>query len=160
MPARSGRVSEILGIDSSESAIALASANAELNEVADKCRYLRGDVRQELEKLAEQGTRFDGVVLDPPRMARSRGGVGRALKGYRRLNQAGIDVLNPGGILVTCSCSGLVSRDDFRETIADVSRDSGRPIQILEQHSQPSDHPISATCPETEYLKMLICRVL
>ena len=150
----------VLGIDSSDAALAIARANAELNEVADQCRYERADVKAKLEEFANEGKEFDSIILDPPRMARSRGGITRALKGYSRLNLAAINVLKPGGILVTCSCSGLVSRDAFREMIAGVARTSRRPIQILEQHGQPSDHPISATCPETEYLKMLICRVL
>ncbi|MEQ9411213.1 MAG: class I SAM-dependent rRNA methyltransferase [Fuerstiella sp.] len=160
MAAVQGRADSVLGIDSSESALALAAGNAELNGIADRCEFRRGDVRGELESMAEQGVLFDGVILDPPRMARTRGGLNRALKGYRRLNLLGLDVLKPGGILVTCSCSGLVSREDFRDMIADVARQSGRTIQILEQHGQPADHPISATCPETEYLKMAICRVL
>ena len=77
-----------------------------------------------------------------------------------RLNDLGLKVLRPGGILVTCSCSGLVSRADFSEIISEVARHSGRDIQILEQRGQPADHPVSATCSETEYLKVLICRVL
>lgn len=155
-----GRASSVVGIDSSEAALALAAANAELNGVADRCTFVKGDVRKELESLAEQSAVFDGVVLDPPRMARNRGGLNRAIKGYRRLNLLGLNVLKPGGILVTCSCSGLVSRSDFLQMLADVARESGRSIQILEQLGQPADHPISATCPETEYLKVVICRVL
>lgn len=155
-----GGASQVLGVDSSEPALALAAANAELNGVADKCQYRRGDVRAELELMVEQGTTFDVVVLDPPRMARTRGGLERAIKGYSRLNELGVAVLKRGGILVTCSCSGLVSRADFVEMISGVARATGRDIQILEQHGQPLDHPVSATCPETEYLKMLICRVL
>lgn len=150
----------VLGIDSSDAALTLARANAELNGVADRCDYRKGDIRPELERLAAEGTEFDGVVLDPPKMARTRGGLNRALKGYRRLNLAAVNVLKRGGILVTCSCSGLVAAQEFREVIADVARESGRPIQILQQHGQPVDHPIASTCPETEYLKMLICRVL
>ncbi|MCP4171413.1 MAG: class I SAM-dependent rRNA methyltransferase [Fuerstiella sp.] len=155
-----GGATTVLGIDSSESALKLATANAELNSVAEHCEFRRGDVRVELESLKEQGTTFDAVILDPPRMARSRGGVGRALKGYSRLNHAALGVLSPGGILVTCSCSGLVSGEDFHAMISGVAQTSERTIQILEQHSQPCDHPVSATCAETEYLKMLICRVL
>lgn len=154
------RTTSVIAIDSSEPALVIARANAELNGVADRCVYRRGDVRAELDTMAEQSELFDGVVLDPPGMVRSRSGLGRALKGYRRLNLAGLKVLKPGGILVTCSCSGLVSRSDFREVIAEVARESGRTIQILEQHGQPADHPVAATCPESEYLKMLICRVL
>ena len=91
-------------------------------------------------------------------MARTRSGLDRALQGYMRLNEAGLRVLMPGGILVTCSCSGLVSRSDFVEVVSETARRSGRNIQILEHHGQPADHPVSATCPETEYLKVLICR--
>ena len=155
-----GGATAVVGIDSSESALKLASANAELNNVAEHCKFRRGDVRAELETLKGQDATFDAVILDPPRMARSRGGIGRAVKGYSRLNLAGLELLRPGGILVTCSCSGLVSSEEFREMISDVARTSERTIQILEQHSQPCDHPVSATCAETEYLKMLICRVL
>ena len=157
---KQGRAASVVGIDSSESALTMAAANAELNGVTAQCEYRRGDVRNELEAMAEQGSVFDVVVLDPPRMARTRGGLSRALKGYLRINLSALKVLKPGGILVTCSCSGLVSRDEFCEMIGDVARVANRPIQILEQHGQPADHPISATCPETEYLKMLICRVL
>lgn len=158
--AKQGGATAVVGIDSSDAALKLAVANAELNGVAKICTYRKGDVRNELQAMAEQGAVFDTVILDPPRMVRNRAGVVRALKGYQRLNLFALQVLKPGGILVTCSCSGLVSRDEFCEMIADVARAAGRTIQILEQHGQPADHPISATCPETEYLKMLICRVL
>lgn len=150
---------KVLGIDSSEAALTLAAANAELNDVADRCRYEKAEVKAKLTDFHSEGRLFDSVILDPPRMARSRGGLNRALKGYFKLNLAGLQVLKPGGILVTCSCSGLVSRSDFRETLAEVARESGRTIRILEQLGQPADHPVSATCSETEYLKVLICRV-
>lgn len=155
-----GGATTVVGLDSSEPALRLAAANAELNGVADRCEFRRRDVRTELELMEGQGTTFNVVVLDPPRMARTRAGLERALKGYGRLNQLGVKVLKPGGILITNSCSGLVSRTDFLDTIAGVARESGRDIQILEQHGQPADHSVSATCQETEYLKMLICRVL
>ncbi|GAB5441285.1 MAG: class I SAM-dependent methyltransferase [Fuerstiella sp.] len=150
---------KVLGLDSSEAALNLAKANAELNEVADRCRYEKGEVKAKLKELSDQQQTFDCVVLDPPRMARTRGGLNRAIKGYLKLNLAGVDVLKANGILVTCSCSGLVSREAFREMLADVARTSGRQIRILEQLGQPADHPVSATCPETEYLKVLICQV-
>ena len=154
-----GGAASVLGIDSSESALVLANANAELNGVADRCQWQRDDVRPALEALAGQGALFDAVILDPPKMARTRGGMDRAINGYVRLNLLGLQVLKPGGILITCSCSGLVSRDEFQEMLAEVARQTGRDIQVLENRSQPADHPVRVTCPETEYLKVLICRV-
>ncbi|MEZ6059518.1 MAG: class I SAM-dependent rRNA methyltransferase [Planctomycetaceae bacterium] len=154
-----GGAVSVLGLDSSESALTLASANAELNSVADRCEFRRGDVHEVLAELAEQGRVFDTVILDPPRMARTRGGLPRAIKGYLRLNTAALRVLRPGGMLVTCSCSGLLPMTDFQEVVGEVSRSTGRTIQVLEKRTQPADHPVAVTCPESEYLKMLICRV-
>jgi 23S rRNA (cytosine1962-C5)-methyltransferase len=156
---RHGGAASVVGLDSSESAITLATANAELNEVSNRCQWKKSDVRVALEEMAGEGTLFDVVCIDPPRMARTRGGLERALNGYLRLNLQAIRVLRAGGTLVTCSCSGLVSRSEFQEMLAEAARQSGRDIQILESHGQPSDHPVSVTCPETEYLKMFICRV-
>ncbi|MCA9063271.1 MAG: class I SAM-dependent rRNA methyltransferase [Planctomycetaceae bacterium] len=154
-----GAAAHVTGIDSSESALRLAAANAELNSVADRCRWVRGDVRDVISEMAAQGIVFDTVVIDPPRMARTRSGVDRAVKGYTNLNLTALTVLKPGGTLVTCSCSGLVSRSQFQEMLADVARQSGRDIQVLESLGQPADHPVSVTCSETEYLKTFICRV-
>ncbi len=156
---RNGGASTSTGIDSSEAALALAAGNADLNGVGDRCSFRRGDVKVILRELAEEGIQFDTVVLDPPRMARTRGGLERAIRGYVKLNLQGLSVLRPGGILLTCSCSGLVSRQRFMGIVAEVSRQSGRHIQILETHGQPDDHPVSAVCPETEYLTACICRV-
>ena len=156
---KSGQASSVVGVDSSEAALELARNNAILNGVAERCEWIHEDVRNALDGFAAESRLFDAVILDPPRMARTRSGLDRALQGYVRLNEAGLKVLKPGGILVTCSCSGLVSRSDFLEVVAETARRSGRNIQILEHHGQPADHPVSVTCPETEYLKVLICRV-
>lgn len=154
-----GQAASSLGVDSSEPALTLAAANAELNGVAAQCKWICSDVQDALAEFRTQERLFDAVILDPPRMARTRGGLDRALQGYRRLNLAALEVLRPGGIFVTCSCSGLVSRQQFVEMIGDVARQSGRDIRILEHLGQPADHPVSATCPETDYLKVVICQV-
>lgn len=156
---KSGQAERSLGIDSSQAALELAAANADLNGVGDRCDFQRGDVKVVLRELEEQGRQFDTVILDPPRMARSRGGIDRALRGYTRLNLQALTVLRPGGLLVTCSCSGLVSREQFLGVVAEASRQSGRHIRILETLGQPADHPVSAVCSETEYLKVCVCRV-
>jgi 23S rRNA (cytosine1962-C5)-methyltransferase len=156
---KAGGAASVVGIDSSESALVMAQANAELNGVAQHCQWRRDDVRKAIDEMAGQGTVFDVVVLDPPRMARTRSGAERALNAYAQLNLQALRVLKPGGILVTCSCSGLVTKAEFQDVLGNVSRSSGRDIQILESRSQPADHPVSVLCPETEYLKVLICRV-
>ena len=112
-----------------------------------------------LERLRTDRKRFDVVICDPPKYAKQAKDVEHALKGYLRLNLAALDVLEPDGILVTCSCSGLIGRELFADLMGSVAEQSGRPIQILEQRGQAPDHPISASCLETEYLKCLICRV-
>ncbi len=154
-----GKAREVLGFDSSQRAVTQARANAERNGLCN-VRFESGDAFDTLHALKTAGERFDGLVLDPPKFARSRGGVEDALRAYARLNRLAIDVLAPGGILVTCSCSGHVTRDDFFFMLVSVAQQSGRDIQILEQRGAAADHPVSATCPETEYLKCFICRVL
>ena len=105
------------------------------------------------------GQRFEVVICDPPKFARQAKDVEHALKAYLRLNLAALDVLAPDGLLVTCSCSGLVGRELFADLLGQVAEQSRRPIQILEQRGQAPDHPVSASCLETEYLKCMICRV-
>jgi 23S rRNA (cytosine1962-C5)-methyltransferase len=153
-----GGASATLGIDSSPSTIDLAREHARLNGI-DCARFATGDVLETLERLKSDGVRFDVVICDPPKYARQAKDIEHARKGYTRLNLAALDVLEPDGVLVTCSCSGLVGREMFLEMIGRVAEQSGRSIQILEQRGQSPDHPISASCQETEYLKCLICRV-
>ena len=153
-----GGAAETLGIDSSSSAIERAREHVAINGI-ERVRFETGDVLKALDSLREAGQRFDVVICDPPKYARQAKDVEHALKGYLRLNLAALDVLGPDGILATCSCSGLVGRELFVDLIGQVAEQSGRPIQILEQHGQAPDHPVSASCLETEYLKCLICRV-
>lgn len=154
-----GGAREVLAFDSSQKAIALARANAELNGVAN-VRFASGDGFEVLESLARAGERFGAVVLDPPKFARSRAAAHEALRAYHWLNRLAIEVLEPGGFLVTCSCSGHVTREDFRDMLFGVAQQTGRDLQILEQRGASPDHPVSATCPESEYLKCFICRVM
>ncbi|MBW3541400.1 MAG: class I SAM-dependent rRNA methyltransferase [Planctomycetes bacterium] len=154
-----GGAGEVLGVDVSERGLAVARANAELNSVGERFRFERGKAFEVLERLASAGEKFDAVVLDPPKMTRHRAGLAQALKGYHQLNRSAVELLRPGGLLVTCSCSGLVSRDDFERMLAGVALDAGRPIQIVESRGAAADHPMSVFCPETAYLKCCVCRV-
>lgn len=153
-----GGATEVLGVDVSETALEAARRNAARNEVTN-ARFEAGDAFQTLERLGAEGERFAIVVLDPPRFARSRRGLEQALRGYGALNELAVRVLAPDGILVTCSCSGRVSREAFAGVLAGVAERTGRPIQFLEQRGQAPDHPVSASCPETGYLKCFVCRV-
>jgi 23S rRNA (cytosine1962-C5)-methyltransferase len=153
-----GGSNEVLCVDSSEKALALARGNAELNGLAN-LHFRAGDGFQVLQELAAERERFGVVVLDPPKFARNRAAVNDALMAYHRINRLAVDLLQPGGILVTCSCSGHVLREDFMHMLAGVAKRTGREIQVLEQRGAAPDHPISTTCLESEYLKCFICRV-
>jgi 23S rRNA (cytosine1962-C5)-methyltransferase len=155
-----GGAREVLAVDSSAPALTIAQGNAERNGVADRIRFENANAYRKLEELKEQGANFDVVVLDPPKMARNQSGLEKALRGYFSLNRLGVDLLPPGGILVSCSCSGLVTRADFEHMLQQVATQSRRPLQILEARLQAPDHPINPFCPETLYLKCYICRVL
>ena len=117
------------------------------------------DAFEKLAAVSSAADRFGMVILDPPKFARSRASLDDALRAYHRINRMAVDALEPGGILVTCSCSGSVSRDDFLVMLSGVAQRSGRTIQLLECRGAAPDHPVSASCLEGEYLKCVIARV-
>ncbi|HOA50974.1 MAG: class I SAM-dependent rRNA methyltransferase [Thermogutta sp.] len=156
---RCGQAKEVWGFDSSEKAIVMARANAQQNGVTNT-RFEVGDAFQTLKSLRQEEERFDVVILDPPKFASGKSTLPEAFRAYHYLNRLAIDVLNPGGYLVTCSCSGYVTREDFFNVLFGVSQQVGRDIQILEQRGAAPDHPVLVTCRETHYLKCFICRVL
>jgi 23S rRNA (cytosine1962-C5)-methyltransferase len=153
-----GGAKEVLGIDGSKRAIAQAVRNAEINGLLN-VRFECGDGFKALDKLIEQGEKFDAVILDPPKFARGRGGAKQALMAYHRLNRAAVELLVGGGILLTCSCTGGVSREDFLLMLSGVAQKSRREMRVIEQRGAAPDHPIGATCLETEYLKCMICEI-
>ena len=156
--AQSGGAASVLAVDSSAKATTLAKANADLNGAAN-VTVETADAFEKLDALAAAGERFGMVILDPPKFARSRASLDDALRAYHRINRVAVGLLEPGGILVTCSCSGSVSRDDFLQMLAGVAQRSGRPLQLLECRGAAPDHPVSASCLEGEYLKCVIARV-
>ncbi|MGI9176635.1 MAG: class I SAM-dependent rRNA methyltransferase [Pirellulales bacterium] len=153
-----GKAQSVLAIDSSGKAAALARGNADLN-AATTITVEAVDAFEKLDALAAAGERFGMVILDPPKFARSRASVDDALRAYHRINRVAVGLLEPGGILVTCSCSGSVSREDFLQMLAGVAQRAARPIQILECRGAAADHPVSVSCLEGEYLKCVIARV-
>ena len=154
-----GGARDVLGVDASRRAVALAQANARLNGLTN-VRFEAADCFPMMESLRSAGEKFGGLVLDPPRFAHSRRSLDDALRAYHHLNRLGVELLEPGGILVTCSCSGHVTREDFFDMLLGVAQQTGRDVQILQQCGAAPDHPVAATCPESEYLKCFICRVL
>ncbi len=160
LPMLAAGAASVDAVDVSGSALELARENARRNGLdGERLSVTESDAFGWLESRGEAGARYDMIVLDPPRFARSSRGVPQALKGYGRLNELAVGCLEPGGILVTCSCTGRVSRDQFVQVLAGVEERTGRRVRILEAHGQPSDHPVSPTCPETAYLKCLVCQV-
>lgn len=157
---KNGHAKDVLAVDVSESAVNLARANAELNGVSERLRFRTQDGFKALEDLTAGGELFDTVILDPPKMARNRAGLDAALRGYYSLNRLALNVLRPGGWLLTCSCSGHVTKDMFVEVLAKVANHAGRHLQILEARGPAADHPRSVTCPEADYLKCIFCRVV
>jgi 23S rRNA (cytosine1962-C5)-methyltransferase len=157
--AREG-ATEIVGIDSSESALELARANATLNGFAVRTTYVQADAFKQMQILAENGEQFGMVVLDPPKFARSRLAVEEALRGYRRLHALALRLLPKDGILVSCCCSGLITQAMFLELLSQLGQEEKREIQLLEQRGQAADHPVAVACPETSYLKCLVSRVM
>ena len=154
----SGKAAAVLSVDSSAKAVALARANAGLN-AATTMTVEQADAFEKLAALRDGGERFGVVVLDPPKFARSRASAGDALRAYHRINRLAVDLLEPGGTLVTCSCSGAISREDFLMMLSGVAQRSDRMLQLLECRGAAADHPVNLHCLEGEYLKCVIARV-
>jgi 23S rRNA (cytosine1962-C5)-methyltransferase len=155
--ARAG-ATEVIGVDQSEPALALAQRNAERNGLTS-LSFVRADVFAHLDYLVSQGERFGLIVLDPPKFARERRAVEEAMRGYRRLQTLSLRLLEPDGYLVTCCCSGLITADMLEDLLAQVAADVRRDVQILERRGPAADHPVSVSCLESHYLKCLITRV-
>ncbi|MBX3422972.1 MAG: class I SAM-dependent rRNA methyltransferase [Pirellulaceae bacterium] len=147
----------ITAVDSSMRALQQAEHHAQLNGA--EIDFVQADCFDYTSALVDEGRRFETVILDPPRMASQRGQIQAALRAYHRLNLSAVNLLQPGGMLVTCSCSGRISRADLMGVLASVARRTRRRIQVVESLGADFDHPIAAHCPESEYLKCLICRV-
>ena len=148
----------VVALDSSRPALDEGRSAAARNGITS-IEFREGDCFDTLKQLAEQGERFDAVVLDPPRFAGSRHQIDRALRAYGRLNSLAVDLLPPGGLLVTCSCSGRVSRADFLNMLVEVGKRRRRNIIVLEQRGPAPDHPVAISCPESDYLKCVIAQV-
>jgi len=151
----------VSNLDSSLEALELGERNLALNgfDPDGQAEGVAGDVFQVLRDWRAAGQRFDVIILDPPKFAHSQQQVERAARAYKDINLLAMQLLPPGGVLATFSCSGLVSADLFQKILFGASVDAGRDVQVVERLGQGSDHPLLLSFPEGEYLKGLVCRM-
>jgi len=147
----------VLAIDQDASAVERIRENARKNNFTNVEARAANAVEQ-LRALDKDGQRFDVVVLDPPAFAKRRDGLEAALRAYKEINYRGARLLAPGGLFITCSCSGKVTRDIFDEVIEWAGQEAKRPLQLLERRGAAKDHPTLVGVPETEYLKTYFLR--
>ena len=155
----------VTGVDASRAALEVADANLELNRKkllnnGDGVDWIEADAFELLREYEATGERFGTIVLDPPAFAKSKNATEGALRGYKEMNLRALKMLEPGGTLVTCSCSHHVSLQDFTAAIASAAADAGRRVRLLETRGAAPDHPEIVTLPETIYLKCLIFQAL
>lgn len=156
-----GGAGSVVNLDSSAEALALGRENLTRNGFAHaQVEDLEGNAFGLLRQLRAQERRFDIIVLDPPKFAHAQRDVQRASRGYKDINFQALHLLNPGGLLLTFSCSGAISADLFQKIVFGAALDTGREVQIIGALTQGSDHPIALTFPEGAYLKGLLCRAL
>ena len=151
--------SEVLCVDSSAQATAWTQENAELNDVAGSVSTHTQKADQAMIALAEAGERFDIVVLDPPAFIPRKRDLNKGRKAYRRINELALRLLDPGGLLISASCSMHLAEADLIEAVRGAGQRAGRETRILEMGCQAADHPVHPAIPETRYLKMALCAV-
>ncbi|BEN10616.1 ribosomal RNA large subunit methyltransferase I [Serratia marcescens] len=156
-----GGCEQVISVDTSQAALDIAKQNVELNKLdLNKAEFVRDDVFQLLRNYRAQGEKFDLIIMDPPKFVENKNQLASACRGYKDINMLALQLLNPGGILLSFSCSGLMPTDLFQKILADAAVDAGRDVQFIEQFRQAADHPVIATYPEGLYLKGFACRVM
>ena len=156
------RCTQVTGVDSSLPALKSAEQNFELNRESlqtPEIDWMEANAFDLLRDWSDAGRSFGTVVLDPPAFAKTKRALPTALRGYKELNLRALKMIEPGGILITCSCSHHVSQDEFLNMLAEAARDAHRRIRLLEVRGQSQDHPVVAGIPETAYLKCMIAYV-
>ena len=150
----------VVNVDSSADALQLAKDNLRLNELpVNETDLVEADVFSYVRQLRAEQRTFDVIIADPPKLAQTQTQIERAARAYKDLNLVALQLLKPGGYLITFSCSGLISPDLFQKIVFSAAVDAKRDAQIVERLTQASDHPVLLSFPEGEYLKGLVCRV-
>ena len=153
-----GKATHVLGIDVSDAAVDKARVNAVINQTSS-AEFEQADVFDILREYSETKRRFDVVILDPPSFTRSRKTVRTALRGYKSINGLALTLINPGGYLITASCSHLITEESFLEAVEESSKKSRRKLRLLELTGASPDHPVLVSMPETKYLKFAVFAV-
>ena len=157
------RCERVTGVDASRGALEVADRNLELNSnlngrVAAHVEWIEADAFELLREYEANGERYDTIVLDPPAFAKNKASIPNAIAGYKEINLRAMRLLNPGGYLITCSCSYNVNEEMFASIIHDASVDSHTPVTMVEKRMQGRDHPVLIGVSETFYLKCFILR--
>jgi 23S rRNA (cytosine1962-C5)-methyltransferase len=169
-----GNAADVIGVDLDEKPLELARENANLNQV--RCKFVQADAFAYMRDMLQTGRRFDVVVLDPPKLIRSRAELEEGTRKHFDLNRLAMQLVKPGGMLLSCTCAGLLPNEEFLRLLYNASRQAGplltpatatttarhaaRTIQVLFRTGAAADHPVGAHCPETEYLHAVWMRLL
>lgn len=153
MAAALGGAREVVSVDISEDAVALGEANAHLNGVADRCKWVAANAFDFLREQEKAGEQYDVVILDPPAFTKTKESIPGAIRGYKEINLRGIRLLRPGGLLVSASCSHHMDPTLFVSVIQEAATDSGKRLRMLQLAGAGMDHPILPAASETNYLK-------
>jgi len=153
------KCAHVQGIEMAPAALQAARRNQEINEIAN-VDFREGNTFDLLKEYDDAGRRFQMVILDPPAFAKNRDSIAAAQRGYKEINLRALKLLQPGGFLLTCSCSYHISEPLFLQILAEAANDAKKSIVVAERRTQARDHPILLTMPETHYLKCMIVRVL
>lgn len=155
-----GGCAKVINVDVSQPALDTAKRNVEHNALdISRAEFVKQDVFKLLRQYRDEGRQFDTIVMDPPKFAESKAQLTGACRGYKDINMIAMQILKPGGTLLTFSCSGLMEQNLFQKVVADAALDAGRELLIMERLNQAADHPIAGNYPEGFYLKGLICKV-
>jgi 23S rRNA (cytosine1962-C5)-methyltransferase len=147
-------------LDSSAQALEGVQANARLNGLEERVTVRRGSAPETMAAMRSEGCQFDVVILDPPAFIQRKKDLKKGIAAYRRINELGLQLLRPGGLLVSGSCSMHLSRADLMLAMQQAAVRAGCQLRVVEQGAQGPDHPIHPAIPETEYLKAIFARKL
>ncbi len=160
MNAAMGDAKSVTALDISETALQQARKNASYNHLEDKVTFLQGDVFEELEKIKQNHTFYDFIILDPPAFTKSRKTYHNARAGYTSINAMAMKILPRGGYLATCSCSHFMPTEMFKEMLRDAAKQAGVHVRIVEERHASYDHPTHISIPETDYLKYFLVQII